>query len=69
MAVKTPRNQTIEVLPAEGKRLLEDCMTLEKRTNSRKRLNKVIHQNMLDAIKNLPDSFVNPLLVDPRGSS
>jgi site-specific DNA-methyltransferase (adenine-specific) len=65
MSEKSPRNQTIEVPPVEAKKLLGGCITLDKKATVKNLTNKVIHQNMLEAIKNLPDKFVDLLLVDP----
>jgi site-specific DNA-methyltransferase (adenine-specific) len=65
MAEKSPRNQTLEVGPEEAEKYLNRCMTLSKKTNPIDLENQVIFQDMLEAIKLLPDNFVDLLLVDP----
>jgi len=65
MAEKSPRNQTLQVGPEEAEKYLNRCMTLSKKTNVIDLENQVIFQDMLEAIKLLPDNFVDLLLVDP----
>jgi site-specific DNA-methyltransferase (adenine-specific) len=65
MAEKSPRNQTLEVAPEEAEKYINRCITLSKKTNLIDLENQVIFQDMLEAIKLLPDDFVDLLLVDP----
>lgn len=65
MTEKSPRNQTLEVTPEEGKKYLKACLTLSEKSDPEDLENKVVFQDMLDALKLLPDNFVDLLLVDP----
>lgn len=65
MTEKSPRNQTLEVTPEEGKKYLKACLTLSEKSDPENLENKVVFQDMLKALKLLPDNFVDLLLVDP----
>ena len=65
MTEKSPRNQTLGVTPEEGKKYLKACLTLSEKSEPKDLENKVVFQDMLEALKLLPDNFVDLLLVDP----
>jgi site-specific DNA-methyltransferase (adenine-specific) len=65
MAKKSPRNQTITVSAKAGKKLIKKCLTLKKDASKKDLVDKILFQDTLEALKFLPNSFVDLLIVDP----
>lgn len=62
---KSDRNKTIELSESEVSALSKNLIVLEKKVDASQVVNKTINQDALDAIKKLPDSFIDLMFVDP----
>jgi len=62
---RAPRNRTIGLTESEISQFAQRLICLSDKTTIEDITNKTIHQNLFEAIKYLPDSFVDLLFVDP----
>lgn len=65
MKKRSPRNQTLNLDAAEIESLIEDTLNLKSLCNEKYIENKIIHQDLLETLKFLPDSFIDLLIIDP----
>lgn len=65
--IKAPLNRTIELSPAEIKRLRQtkNLILLKKKSSIGQILNRIINQDIFEALKFLPGNFVDLLFIDP----
>lgn len=59
------RNKTLVIADAEKELLLKSTITLTDVISGDDLVNKLIHQDVFEVIKYLPDAFVDLLIVDP----
>ena len=65
MKTRSPLNKTLTLSAIEKKQLAESLVTLDKKVDERFASNKLIFQDILDALDELPEKFVDLLVVDP----
>jgi site-specific DNA-methyltransferase (adenine-specific) len=65
MTSKSPRNKTLELSVTEIRKNLEKCNPLKSEVSISDITNRVINQEMLEALKFLPSNSIDLLLVDP----
>ena len=65
MTSKSPRNKTLELSESEIQKNLEKCDSLKSEATISQITNRVINQEMLEALKYLPSDSIDLLLVDP----
>ena len=69
--MKSGRNKTIDITVEEGGKYLKKCLIARANTSKTPKLSvenitdKTINGNTFEVLKNLPDSFVDLLVVDP----
>lgn len=62
---KAKQNRTLEITNNEINKFSKGFLTLNKKVSLSNIFNKVINQDFFDAIKYLPEKFVDLLIVDP----
>lgn len=65
MKERAPRNRTLNVLPDEAEQLLSQTLNLTRRTSVSELTNSIIFQDAFQAMRFLPDAFIDLLIVDP----
>jgi len=65
MKVKSARNKTIDFTEEEASQYIEKCISLENIKDLNSILDKTIIGDTFEALKKLPDAFVDLLVVDP----
>ena len=63
--MKAKRNKTIDMTVEEGKKYLDKCMGVNRKTNINKIEDKTILGDTFKVLKLLPSNFVDLLIVDP----
>lgn len=63
--IKAPFNRTLEVTADEEIILSNQLLTLRQKVTSKEVINKIIHQDLFDAINFLPDNIIDLLFIDP----
>jgi len=63
--IKKSLNRTLILSDAEIDAHKSKLICLDKKTNIKQIKNKIIHQNLEEAIKSLPDNFVDLMFIDP----
>ena len=63
--VRAPRNRTLTLSSEEEARLKRRLVTLRKTTNSEAIINRIICQDAMAAMKLLPSSFADLIIIDP----
>jgi site-specific DNA-methyltransferase (adenine-specific) len=62
---RSPLNKTIKLTKAEISRYFSRLIMLDSPVTAKKIQNKTIHQDLIEVLEFLPDSFVDLLIVDP----
>ncbi len=62
---KATHNRTITISKNEIKKYSKEFIVLNRKVNPEKITNKIIHQDIFEAIKYLPENFVDLLFIDP----
>lgn len=65
MDSKSPRNKTLELSETEVQSHLKKCSPLDKDASVAEITNRILNQEMLEAVKFLPSNSIDLLLVDP----
>ena len=65
MKIKKSLNRTLTLSDVEIYLHKSKLIRLDKKTNIKQIKNKIIHQNLEEAIEYLPDSFVDLMFIDP----
>ena len=65
MTDKSPRNKTLTVSDDEKRSLQDKAFILDKPIEVEQITNQIVNQDILLALPNLPDAFVDLLVVDP----
>ena len=65
MKERAPRNRTLTCAEEEIATLTPTLLHLSEPVNPSSLVNAVVHQDVFDAIRNLPKSFVDLLILDP----
>jgi site-specific DNA-methyltransferase (adenine-specific) len=65
MKKRAPRNRTLTVTAVEKPGLLGRTITLSKPVKAARIKNKIIHQDLFEAVEFLPDRFIDLLIIDP----
>lgn len=65
MKAKAPRNKTLELSLREQNTLAAQALKLKNKVEYPEIANKIIWQDSLQAMDNLPDGFVDLMIVDP----
>lgn len=63
--VRAPRNRTLTVTATDTARLAKRLIRLTKPVSVADILDTTIHQDTMDALRHLPEAFVDLLIVDP----
>jgi site-specific DNA-methyltransferase (adenine-specific) len=63
--LKKSLNRTLTLSDVEIDKLKSKLIRLDKKTNIKQIKNKIIHQNLEEAIEYLPDNFVDLMFIDP----
>ena len=63
--MKSPRNKTLELSESDIQNNLKKCSPLKMDVNVSDITNRVVNQEMLEAVKCLPSNSIDLLLVDP----
>ena len=62
---KAPLNRTIDLIENEIKTLSNELIHLNVKATAREIKNKIINQDIFEAIEFLPEEFVDLLFIDP----
>lgn len=65
MRKRAPGNRTLEITDAEKPALLRQTITLSKPVQIAHIENKIIHQDLFEAVEFLPNQFIDLLIIDP----
>ncbi|MGF1517947.1 MAG: DNA-methyltransferase [Nodosilinea sp.] len=65
MKSRAPRNRTLCLSDSEQQTLLKKTIHLNKKIGLEEMINRTIYQDLFDAIPNLPENFVDLMIVDP----
>ena len=65
MKIRAPRNRTITCSEEEMNDLSSELLSVESQTTFCEIENKIIHQDVLDAVSHMPAVFVDLLILDP----
>jgi site-specific DNA-methyltransferase (adenine-specific) len=65
MSTKSPRNKTLELSEAKLKSNLAQCGELKKDSSISEITNRVVNQDILEALAHMPSNSIDLLLVDP----
>ena len=63
--IKAPRNRTIEILDDDSAKLEKSLIKISSKQIKENLVNKIINQDLFDAIAYLPENFVDLLILDP----
>lgn len=64
-SVRAPYNRTLDISQEEINRFAVQLLKIEKPVRPEKLYDKIIHQDIFNVLKFLPDNFVDLLFVDP----
>lgn len=65
MSEKSPRNRTLKVVDNERSRFQKSILKLDRKLDIDKITNQIANADLFQALPNLPDAFVDLLIVDP----
>lgn len=65
MKIKSARNKTIDITVAEGKKYLDRCIIVNKKTNLKDIIDKTVLGNSFSVMPLMPQGFVDLMIADP----